>query len=455
MARTALIIATFLSVSSYARGAVCKIDAFSVDDTTGVLYATKGGHWASVKPDKVVKTKTALPSVVTSNMKAPLDGMALSKDLKSIIFLKGDDYIGISTDGKDTISVPKAKIDKQFSDQGFKTPFSDMSIGKDGSVWVAAGGHYMGLSEDGKKVLKGKTAFPAALKTQGFDTIDSFAADDKGNTIWTKGAHMIGVNMNTGAVISSMGKQCLPAELRAQGFTSVDGMTYDYSNGNVWVLKGSDYMGVKGGEIIQTKKAFPSTMTFSSVDAFAIQPGTGNTVFVKGDEYMVLKGETVVQKAKKISPKAKENGFTTIQGMAYDKDGKIAIAADGHYMVFKKDSDEVDTKKTAFPKPLTDNGFKAIQGMHLSADGTVYVSQDGYYMGVKGTTIIQPKTLLPSKLSEALCGSGATCITGLSGGTAGTAGTAGSTAGTSTSATALPYSLSLMPLLVLLGLAKL
>jgi sugar lactone lactonase YvrE len=435
----------------------CKIDGFTVDKQ-GTLWAAKGGHYAGVKPETVTKQKTALPKSMVDQGFATVDGFSIGKD--GSYFTKGPYFIGIGAGDK---IIKKKTAFKDFSAELEKAfPQGADAFGADatnGNMYFAKAGEYMGFKSDGT-VLKTKTKFPAVLKNNGFDSVDSF--DISGSTTYfTKGPYIIGIGEGDKVTLP---KQCFPGGILAAGFYAVDGMSFD-ATGLAHLVKGGHYMAVSGGTVVSAKKALPASFAnqgFSTIDSMAI--AADGTVYVtNGDKYIGEKDGKITKTATKFSQKVLDAGFTKLSGLAIEADGTTCMmgagSSDGYYICEKNGA--ISTPKTAIPKAAKDAGFgTGVDGFHLDKDGTYALSKDGYYIIGKGNSLTTSKTPLPTTLTDQLCGT-ASCIgpvvngvqQQLSASTVGGAGTAGS-AGTG-KVSKSSYTFLAMPVLLLLGVASL
>merc|ERR1711959_335978 len=178
------------------------------------------------------------------------------------------------------------------------------------------------------------------------------------------------------------------------------------------VAKGSNFMGVRPGSVVQKKTLFPKALTdagFTTIDAFAMA-ADGTVYLTKGTEYIGLKaGAITTPGGKKAAfPKAISDAFPKVQGMSITADGTVYVAADGQWMSVGS-GDVVKDKKQAFPKALTDAGFSAIDGMHIDASGVTTVAKDAYYMTVNAGVVVTKKSPIPSTLRNTLCGADTLC----------------------------------------------
>jgi secreted PhoX family phosphatase len=280
------------------------------------------------------------------------------------------------------------------------------------------------------------------------------------NVYFTQGPYYMGVSTAAGNAVTTT-KRCFPTELTRNGFDSVDGMTIDGA-GNVYVAKGSHYMGVKGGSVVQKKTVHLKAATDligTSLDALSVSPD-GTVIIVKGAEYVSVKGGVVVGGKKNAVPaEITKAGFSTIQGLSITGDGSVYVAAAGQYMSVDKNG-AVKDKKQAFPSSITSAGFSNLDGFHIAADGSVIVAKDAYYMVVsKNNVVTTKKSPLPSSITNELCGSSAYCVGPVTGSGAPTMyGMATSVAGAGQGTTAkagLPRSLFALPMLMLAAAAML
>ena len=388
----------------------------------GNLVAARGGYYAVVKPEEVKLAKTDVSSMLPDGF-SKIDGFSIDKTDPTITyFASGGYFVGLK-DGQPL--GPKTAFPKEMIDAGF-TSIDGFSIIGDGVVVFAKDGKFLTLKFGDnamvEEVVEKATPFPTVLTGNGFTSIDSIDLSMSGEEWYftaTKGSHYIQIKggaKDPDGTVQGKGKTCLPSVITSNGFNSLDGMSIDHV-GTVYVMKGKNVMGVKPGEVITKKTAFPSELIdegFETIDAFSIS----------GDMAFFAKGSYIIgfQNGKKIMDKTPfpelltKNGFDTIQGLTVVSGWGWCVAKDGHAMCLNEDSTKVIVQKTKFGPEL--DGFSAIDGLLMTKDGYVAVAQDGYYTIVKDGTVAVPKTALPSTLTDELCGAVA-CVGGITVGSAG------------------------------------
>jgi len=440
----------------------CAVKGITMDND-GVLYASRDGYYAGVHSESVVKKKTPIPTVMVEAGFGTVDGYSYDEKNKVSYFTKGPYFLGVGEGDKittkktafETFSAALAKEMPKGADA--------FAFHADGTMYFAKDGNYWGFNDKGSNTVK-KTAFPAVLKNNGFDSVDSMDIAPNGDFYFTKGPYVIGIGAGEKVVYP---KSCLPSELTTQGFYAVDGMSHT-SDGTTYLVKGGHYMAMKGGAVKQAKAKFPPLFAdngFDTIDSMA-KASDGTIYVTKGDQYMGVKDDKVTVAKQQFGKKFIAEGFMKADGLSFytDTDKKeVACVLNGENYMCTKGEEVVQAKKK-LPKVLMDNGMTPVDGFHIGGDGKYAVTKDGYYVVGIGEGLTVQKTPLPSSLTKELCGV-ATCVgpadskgklttlgasTSVSGGSSGS-----STSNKATSKTALPHSLFAMPMLLMLGVASL